>query len=280
MRGGIRSPWALAGVFLLALTLLAVAVPAASAQCGGVDTAYPSHHPRGRRPPLAIGDSTMLLALQDLANIGYEANAHGCREWGEAMAILRARRAAHTLPHMVVIALGADGSVTHRDVGAALGVLCCTHLLVLVTNRELGGGSGSDAVTEREEVAKHRNRAKLLDWVRYSAGHGGWFQPDGLHLTDSGAVAFTHLLAMALPWAYPKRKPKRHASLVRPRRVDGAEHHHQPGAHRLRRRHRHRPAGGFGTAGRAGRCVDHAPGHGDTGARWRRLGPSGTHLAL
>ena len=154
----------------------------------------------------------MLLALQDLANIGYEANAHGCREWGEAMAILRARRAANTLPHMVVIALGADGSVTRRDIGAALGVMCCTHLLVLVTNRELGGGSGSDAVNEREQVAKHANRAKLLDWVRYSAAHGGWFQPDGLHLTDSGAVAFTNLLKMALPWAYPlpksKHKPK------------------------------------------------------------------------
>jgi hypothetical protein len=214
MRGGIRSPWALAGVCLVSLAFLAVAVPTASAQCGGVETAYPAHHPRGQRPPLAIGDSTMLLALQDMANIGYEANAHGCREWGEAMGILRARRAADTLPHMVVIALGADGSVTSRDVGAALGVLCCTHLLVLVTNRELGGGSGSDATTERAEAAKHRNRAKVLDWVRYSAGHGGWFQPDGLHLTDSGAVAFTHLMAMALPWAYPKPKPKRHASLV------------------------------------------------------------------
>ena len=57
---------------------------------------------------------------------------------------------------MVVIALGADGSVTTGDIGAALGVLCCTHLLVLVTNRELGGGSGSDAATEREEVASTR----------------------------------------------------------------------------------------------------------------------------
>ncbi len=214
MRGGIRPAWAFGAVCLVALALLTAAVPSASAQCGGVDTAYPAHHPRGERPPLAIGDSTMLLALQQLANIGYEANAHGCREWGEALAILRARRAARTLPHMVVIALGADGSVTRDDVGQALGLLCCTHLLVLVTNRELGGGSGSDAMTERQEVARHSNRAKLLDWVRYSAGHGGWFQPDGLHLTDSGALAFTHLLAMALPWAYPKPKSKsgHHAS--------------------------------------------------------------------
>jgi hypothetical protein len=212
MRGGIRYLWAAVPIVLACLaTGLCAIVPPASAQdgCGGVETAYPPHLHHGRRPPLAIGDSTMLLSLQELANIGYDANAHGCRQWGEALALIRARRAAHTLPHMVVIALGADGSVTPTDVGEALGLLCCTHLLVLVTNRELGGGSGSDAATEREEVAKHHNRAKLLDWVKYSAGHAGWFQPDGLHLTDSGSRAFTHLLAKALPWAYGKPKPKR-----------------------------------------------------------------------
>ncbi len=145
----------------------------------------------------------MLLALDRLAAIGYEANAHGCREFPEALALLRARRAAGTLPHVVVIALGADGQISHGDVGRALGLLCCTHLLVLVTPRELGGGSGSDAAVVRDEVARHRNRAVLLDWVRYSAGHGDWFQPDGIHLTTGGAIAFTRFLAGALRYAYP-----------------------------------------------------------------------------
>lgn len=211
MRGGIRHLWAAALIVLACLVTGAWAiVPTASAQdgCGGVETSYPSHLHHSQRPPLAIGDSTMLLSLRELANVGYEVNAHGCREWGEALALIRARRSAHTLPHMVVIALGADGAVTPTDVGQTLGLLCCTHLLVLVTNRELGGGSGSDATTERKEVAEHHNRAKLLDWVKYSAGHAGWFQPDGLHLTNSGSLAFTHLLAKALRWAYRKPKPK------------------------------------------------------------------------
>jgi hypothetical protein len=175
--------------------------------CGGVETAEPAHHPRGQAPPLAIGDSTMLLALYDLAAKGYDANAHGCRQIPEALALLQARKRAGTLPHMVVIALGADGTVTHSEIGQALGLLCCTRLLVLVTPRELGGGSGSDAAIVRDEVRRHRNRARLLDWVRYSQGHGDWFQPDGLHLTTAGALAFTRLLGQALPWAYP---PKPH----------------------------------------------------------------------
>jgi hypothetical protein len=181
-------------------------LPSASfAQCGGVFAVQPKHHPRGRIPPLAIGDSTMLLALYDLAAVGYNANAHGCRQYGEALALLRGRRAARTLPHMTVIALGADGSVTFSDIAQTLKILGPKRLLVLVTPRELGGGSGSDAVTERVEARRHTKRIRLLDWVNYSAGHGGWFQPDGVHLTTAGAQAFTGFLKKALKWAYPPR---------------------------------------------------------------------------
>ena len=196
---------ALAAIAILGLSSIHPA--GALGGCGGVETASAKHHPGGQLPPLAIGDSTMLLALYDLAGRGFDANAHGCREWSEALQLLRGLKARGRLPHMVVIALGADGSVTHDDIGQTLGLLCCTRLLVLVTPRELGGGSGSDAATVREEVRRHRGRAKLLDWVRFSAGHGGWFQPDGLHLTTAGAQAFTGFLARALPWAYPKHKP-------------------------------------------------------------------------
>jgi len=187
-----------------------LALPSASfAQCGGVFAVQPTHHPRGRIPPLAIGDSTMLLALYDLRAAGYNANAHGCRQYGEALALLRGRRAAHTLPHMTVIALGADGSVTYGDIDQTLTILGPKRLLVLVTPRELGGGSGSDAVTERVEARRHTTRIRLLDWVKYSAGRAAWFQPDGVHLTTAGAQAFTGFLKTALKWAYPPR-PRHH----------------------------------------------------------------------
>jgi len=212
-------------VLLLSLALWALAAPASRsraispaasrtpvatrADCGGVEEVYPARHPRGKLPPLAIGDSTMLLSLDELAGIGYDANAHGCRQYPEALALLRQRKAEGRLPHMVVIALGGDGMVSHADVGEAIGLLCCTHLLVEVTNRELGGGSGQDAVTEREEAARHPGRIKLLDWVAFAQGHGDWFQPDGLHLTDVGARAFTDFLGRAMRWAYPPRRHRR-----------------------------------------------------------------------
>jgi lysophospholipase L1-like esterase len=187
---------------------LATAAPSQAA-CGGVVDVPAAHHPRSEAPPLAIGDSTMLLAAYPLASEGFEVNAHGCRQWPEALALIRARKAAGMLPHMVVIALGGNGFVTPDDVGATLGVLCCHSWLVLVTPRQLGGGSGENAIVEREDARRHHNRIILIDWVKYSAGHGDWFQPDGLHLTTAGATAFTQLLKPALRYAYPKPKPKR-----------------------------------------------------------------------
>lgn len=177
-------------------------------ECGTQHEVVATRHPKGQRPPWAIGDSTMLLAIYNLAAEGYDADAQGCREYADTLELIRERKAAGTLPHMVVMALGADGTVTHNEIGVSLGLLCCSDLLVLVTPRELGGGSGADAETMRQEARRHPGRTVLLDWVKYSAGHPSWFQPDGLHLTTDGATAFARLLAQALPDAYPPKKPR------------------------------------------------------------------------
>ena len=220
--------WGLGGAAVLVFVLAALVVPAAArADCGGPEIAEPSHHVRGVLPPLVIGDSTMLLALYQLAGEGYDAEAQGCRQFPAALAMLSERKSQGTLPHMVVIALGANGSVTPNDVGVALGLLCCQRLLVLVTPRELGGGSGSDAVVEREQAQRHPGRILLLDWVEYSQGHPEWFQPDGLHLTTAGATAFTRLLARALPYAQPKRKRK---PKPKPKPKRGSHHNRERGA--------------------------------------------------
>jgi hypothetical protein len=185
--------------------LLGIAAPApAVAGCGGVRTGEPPHRKGASLPPLAIGDSTMLLALPNLTRRGFAVNAHGCRQFPEARALLARLGRAHRLPHLVVVALGADGSVTSGDVQATLRILGNGRTLVLVTPRELGGGSGSDAALVRDAGRSHAARVEVLDWVAESAGHGGWFQPDGLHLTFTGAAAFARVLARALPLAVPQ----------------------------------------------------------------------------
>jgi hypothetical protein len=184
----------------LAALVTMVAAPLAQAGCGGVETATPKHKV-APRPPLAIGDSSMLLALPALARVGYKVNARGCRQFAEGLRVLRDARRRHELPHLVVLALGADASVTAHQIEQAKKVLGPKRKLGLVTPRESGGGESNDAQVIRNAGQRDPERVKVLDWVHYSAGHSSWFQPDGLHLTFSGAKAFARLLKKLIPLA-------------------------------------------------------------------------------
>jgi hypothetical protein len=197
---GVRVRIAL-GVALAALVTVLWA-PAAQAGCGGVETASPKHKV-APRPPLAVGDSSMLLALPALSRVGYKVNARGCRQFAEGLRLLRDTRRRHQLPHLVVLALGADASVTARQIQQAKKILGPKRKLGLVTPRETGGGESNDAKVIRNAGQRDPARVKVLDWVHYSAGHTSWFQPDGLHLTFSGAKAFARLLKKLIPLAKP-----------------------------------------------------------------------------
>jgi len=189
---------------------LALALPApADAACGTTQHAKPVKRHKRFRAPLAIGDSVMLGAVRSLAGAGFEVDTRGCRQMGEGLDVLRRRRHTHSLPHLVVVALGANWVITRQEIRRALAIVGKRRVLGLVTPRELGGGSGSDARVIRSAAKRHRGRIKLLDWVSYSARHGNWFAGDGLHLSLSGAKGFTRLLKRAMPLANPHPKEKR-----------------------------------------------------------------------
>ncbi len=190
------------GLAVAAAVLPLLLASGAWAGCGGVETASPKHKV-APRPPLAIGDSSMLLALPALARVGYKVNARGCRQFSEGLRLLRDARRNHQLPHLAVLALGADASITGGQIQRAKKILGPKRKLGLVTPRELGGGESNDANVIRNAGRRDPERVKVLDWVHYSAGHSSWFQPDGLHLTFSGAKAFARLLKKLIPLAAP-----------------------------------------------------------------------------
>jgi hypothetical protein len=209
MNGGVATA-RIALALAVAAVLLAVRTPGASAGCGGVETANPKHKVAAR-PPLAIGDSSMLLALPALARVGYKANARGCRQFAEGLGVLRDARRHHRLPHLAVLALGADAAVSAGQIARARKIMGPKRKLGLVTPRETGGGESKDAEVIRNAGRRDPVHIKVLDWVHYSAGHSSWFQPDGLHLTFSGAKAFARLLKKLIPLATarpPKKEPR------------------------------------------------------------------------
>jgi hypothetical protein len=195
---------------LVVCALMLAGLPAvAGADCGGVVASYPRGWHHTYRPPLVIGDSTMIFAVPYLAHHRMEANARGCRMWSEGMALLRRRKHAHSLPHLVVMGLGANWTITRADIEAAVELLGPKRVLGLIAPREEGGGTSSDAYNVRRAGRRHRNRVKVLDWPRYSAAHPNWFSGDGLHMSYTGAAAYAKFIATLNVWApWPGREPR------------------------------------------------------------------------
>jgi hypothetical protein len=183
---------------------LLLARPAAAA-CGGVKQAAPSRDrvPGPYRAPLAIGDSVMLGAVEEMAWAGFEVNVRGCRQWNEGTDVMVARRRAHTLPRAVLVLLGANWNVYPHDVRRTLRVLGPRRVLVALTPRETGGAGGSDAAVIRRAGRRWPDRVEVLDWVAHSAGQSHWFGGDGLHMTPAGAQALAQFSMRALRFARP-----------------------------------------------------------------------------
>jgi hypothetical protein len=175
------------------LVCLAAATPA-RAGCGGENhsaaDARMLHRP-GHRAALVIGDSTSIYAGPRLAARGMETYARGCRQMSAGLALMRARKRAGRLPHLVVLALGANGGATIGQLGEALRIAGSRRVLGLVTPRNYA----SAAAVMRRFAAQHADQVLLVDWRHVSAGHGSWFFADGLHVNPTGAGAYSALIA-------------------------------------------------------------------------------------
>jgi hypothetical protein len=187
--------------FALAIAIALVLDAGAAQACGNAKHASATKRGGGGRAPLVIGDSVLLGAVSQVAAAGFEVNTRGCRQMREGLGIIAARRRAKTLPHFVVIALGANGSIAPSQIREAMRIVGRDRILGLVTPRELGGGESSDARAIRAAGRRFPDRIRVLDWVHFSAGHGGWFAGDGLHLGPGGARGLARLLRAALPLA-------------------------------------------------------------------------------
>jgi hypothetical protein len=184
-----------------ALLLLAIgAAPAAA--CGAARLAAPAKTTARATPaPWVIGDSTGIFGTPMLGRMGVEADARGCRQFAQGVALIAQRR-ARRLPTAVVLALGANGPVTRSDIARARRILGPRRFLLLVTSRNHPAGRQAMLAAERA----HPDRVLVLDWLIHSAGHGSWFGGDGLHVSPAGARAWARLIRHGLrPFFRPRR---------------------------------------------------------------------------
>jgi hypothetical protein len=166
-------------------------------------------NPNGR-PPIIIGDSTVLLPIPNLNAVGYSVNARGCRGFKEAVEVAAKLRKKHDLPHLVLINDYGNGGVNPNLITEALNVLGRKRVLGLVTeyNADTGHPPAPDTDVLFKSRKQYKHRILVLDWVAYSRAHhkaepkpGAWFLPDLFHPNFTGADAYAQFLAGALPFA-------------------------------------------------------------------------------
>jgi hypothetical protein len=214
---------AIGGMIGVAATLLALGCPSAapaagepSFGCGHVHTASAQRNPYGAGdgpPPIAIGDSTMLLPIPDLTRVGFDVNAKGCRGFKQSVWVARDLRNRGMLPHLILINAYGNGGVNRDLIKFALKVIGPKRELVLVTayDADTGHPPAPDTDVIFQAGRDHPDQIKVLDWVRYSLPHhkidpapGAWFLPDLFHPNFAGAHAYANFLAQVLPGGPPK----------------------------------------------------------------------------
>lgn len=183
-----------------ALVLL-LAAPAAQACNAGTRSRSVRVVRRHGPAPWVIGDSTAIFAAPMLGRRGIDADAHGCRQFAQGVAMLARRR---HLPDAVVMALGANGPVSRADIARARRVIGRRRFLLLVTPKN----SGATIAAMRAAARAHPDTVLTLDWARYSAGRGSsWFGGDNLHVNYAGARAYASYIRAGLdPFFGPPRR--------------------------------------------------------------------------
>lgn len=172
-------------------------------------------NPKGL-PPIAIGDSTMILPIPNLNAVGYSVNARGCRGFRESINIAARLKRKHRLPHLVVVNAYGNGGVNPALITEALKVLGKKRVLGLITayNADTGKPPAPDTDVLFKSARRYPHRIFVADWVRHSRlNHkaepklGAWFLPDLFHPNFTGADAYAQFLAGALPLARNGRFP-------------------------------------------------------------------------
>lgn len=159
----------------------------------------PSPHGPAPLPRIsAFGDSVMLGAREYLNEEfpGGTMDAMEGRQPDPILADIEHDAAAGKLNPLVIIGVGDNGLISPDMLRRAL-LRLRDIPRVIVLNDRVGRYWESANNHTIASIAPDFDNVRLLDWHRVSAGHPSWFYDDGTHLTPTGAIAYTRLIASA-----------------------------------------------------------------------------------
>ncbi len=148
-----------------------------------------------RLAPVIFGDSVVLSARESLRNVigKISIDAAVSRQPEVIADRIRLRRDERRLGPDVIIHMGTNGLVQESELKPILDELSDRDRVVVVNVRVPRVWMNPTNETIANLVAQYPN-ARLADWNSVSKGKKGYFAPDGVHLTKTGADAFGALI--------------------------------------------------------------------------------------
>ncbi len=158
----------------------------------------PTTAPRDR-VVFALGDSVLVDAAGALADaLGrVEVDASVGRQVDDGIEILEARRAAGTLPDVVVVNLGVNGPLYVAQFERAMAALAEVDRVVWITVKVPRPWESHTNRVLAQQVPRYPN-AVLVDWHAATVGRPELFWKDGYHPRGEGSQLYASLIAAAI----------------------------------------------------------------------------------
>jgi hypothetical protein len=149
-------------------------------------------------PLVALGDSVMLGAAEELQARGFQVDALQSRQMNTFVPTMQALRDNGTFGSVVVIHLGTNGSFSQETLDAMLATVADVPVVLLLTGKADRGWIADNNARLRAVPATHPN-VTVVDWeVLAPSCEGRCFYDDGIHLTQSGQNFYADLIGRVL----------------------------------------------------------------------------------
>jgi hypothetical protein len=147
---------------------------------------------------LEVGDSVSIDAEPYLQASGVVVNGMVGRQFSTGISVVAAIAAAHQLPATLVVALGANGTVTAEEIDQMVQTAVGAHHIVFVDVDVPRSWEVGDNAALLAAPARYPGLVTVADWHTVAAGHPEWFTPDQVHLQPTGARALASLILAAV----------------------------------------------------------------------------------
>jgi len=149
-------------------------------------------------PLVALGDSVMLGAAEELQARGFQVDALQSRQMNAFVPTMQTLKDNATFGSVVVVHLGTNGGFSQETLDAMLATVADVPVVLLLTGKADRGWIADNNAKLRAAPATHTN-VTVIDWEVLSATcEGRCFYDDGIHLTQSGQNFYADVIGRVL----------------------------------------------------------------------------------